>query len=176
MKRNIMWMMVGTLFLAPLSAYANSMEGQCAARNGYGMMAHHREGQCPIAGGVLKKARFLLEHRSDLGLTDAQVKTIEDLKLQVEKDVVRQKAEQRVFKLDLKSKLHQDKIDVEGTNAMIDQNFSSLSAAAKSNVEVYAKLKETLTVEQKAKIKEIWKNKKAEFAKNCAGHFGKMGA
>ena len=111
--------------------------------------------QCPIMGKFMKKAHFLLEHKSDIGLTDDQVKTLKELKLQMEKDSIRQRADMKTFLLDLKSKLAEDKVDVEGASALIDENFSTVSAAAKSNLATYAKLKSLLTPDQMTKMKAL---------------------
>jgi len=105
------------------------------------------------------KAHVLLENQKELGLTDDQVKTIKNLKLQVEKDEIRQNADRETFMLDLKSKLHEDKIDVEGAKALIDKNYLAAASAAKSNLDAYAQLKNTLTPAQEAKIKELWEKK-----------------
>src|SRR5439155_47780 len=92
---------------------------------------------------------------SSIGLTDDQVKAIKDLKLQMEKDSIRQSADMQTFMLDLQSKLGEDKVDVEGSNALIDKGFASASASAKSNLEAYAKLKGLLAPEQITKIKTL---------------------
>jgi hypothetical protein len=122
--------------------------------------------QCPITDKFMKKAHFLLEHKSDMGLTDNQVKTLKELKLQMEKDSIRQNADRETFLLDLKSKLAEDKVNVEGANALIDENFATASAAAKSNLANYAKLKSLLTPDQVTKMKalheQMEKNEKEE--------------
>jgi hypothetical protein len=100
-----------------------------------------------------------LENKSEVGLTDDQVTTIKGLKLQMEKDSIRQSADMKNFELDLKSKLSEDKVDVDGTNALIDQNFTSASAAAKSNLATYAKLKSLLSPDQITKMKALYEQK-----------------
>jgi Spy/CpxP family protein refolding chaperone len=154
------------LFMSTL-AYANGPmdehqmgKGTCSVKGGQGHMGRGCcQGQCPVAGKVLKKAHMALEHRADLGLTDDQVKTISDLKLKVEKDGVAQNAEKETFMLDLSAKLKEDTVDVAGIDALIDKNFASMSTAIKSNVDAYAKLKSVLTPEQQKKLKELWGDK-----------------
>ncbi len=158
MKRKLGLMVFLGTFLFFSSAYANS-EGDFHGGHGYGM-AGHKEGQCPVVGQLTKKAHFLLENKTELGLTDDQVKTIKALKLQVEKDGIRQNADRETFLLDLRSKLGEDKIDVEGTNVLIDKSFASMADSTKSDVAAYAKLKSTLTPEQVTKMKELLNSKK----------------
>ena len=150
---------------------AQAREGE--VREHGGMCGHHRgmmgkmdkgegKNQCPVVDAFTKKTHFLLEHKTDLALTEDQTKAIKALKLEVEKDSLRQNAEAGVFVLDLRSKLAEDKIDVAGTDAIIDKSFADMAQATKSNVDAYAKLKDTLTPEQLAKMKDIWKNKETE--------------
>ena len=120
------------------------------------------QNQCPVANKFMMKAHFLLEHKADIGLTDDQVKTIKDLKLQVEKDSIQQGADMKTFKLDLDSKLAEDKVDVEGTNALIDKGFAGASASAKSNLSAYAKLKAVLTPDQLTKMKVLHERMKKD--------------
>jgi hypothetical protein len=111
--------------------------------------------QCPIADKFMMKAHLLLENKSEIGLTDDQVKAIKGLKLQMEKDSIRQSADMKTFILDLQSKLSEDKVDVDRTNALIDQNFTAASVAAKSNLAAYAKLKGLLSPDQITKMKAL---------------------
>ena len=112
-----------------------------------------------IADKFMMKAHFLLENKSDVGLTDDQVKTIKELKLQMEKDSIRQSADMKTFILDIQSKLAEDKVNVEGANALIDQNVAAASVAAKSNLAAYAKLKSLLTPDQMTKMKALHEQK-----------------
>ena len=138
---------------------------------GSSAFAHDRggsqcESQCPIANKFMMKSHFLLENKSEIGLTDDQVKTIKELKLEAEKDSIMQAAGMKTFMLDLQSKLSEDKVDVEGTSALIDKGFASASAGAKSNLAAYAKLKGLLTPDQMVKMKALHekmeKNEKEE--------------
>ena len=151
--------LVGMTLLCNPSAYANEK-----GKHGSGEENCRRGGnQCPVAGKLEMKSHFLLEHKADLALTDDQVKTIKDIKLQAEKDGAQQEADGKVFMIGLKTKLHEDKIDVDGANALIDKSFASMQASVKSSVASYARLQSLLTPEQAAKVKEIWKNKKGSW-------------
>ena len=156
--------LTASLFLS-VPVFAHEMSG------GYGGGSHHQgmrdsnQDQCPVGAKVARKLQFLLKNEKELGLTQEQIKAIRDLKLQFEKDSVRQNADKQTFMLDLKSKLEEDKIDVGGTNALIDKGFASMAASTKSNLEAYAKLKSTLTADQSAKMKEMKKEWKQSFKK-----------
>jgi Spy/CpxP family protein refolding chaperone len=120
------------------------------------------QSQCPIANKFMMKAHFLLENKGDIGLTDDQVKTIKDLQLQMEKDSIRQGADMKTFMLDLDSKLAEDKVNVEGTSALIDKSSAAAIASAKSNLDAYAKLKGLLTPDQVTKMKALHEKKEKE--------------
>ena len=156
MMKKIMFLLVlgMTVFLGATVASASFWGGKCKGKE-CPMKMDKEHCQCPIADKFMMKADFLLEHKSEVGLTDDQVKTIKDLKLQMGKDTIRQSADMKTFELDLKSKLAEDKVDVDGTNALIDKNFATALAAAKSNLATYAKLKDLLNPGQITTMKAL---------------------
>ena len=157
MKKNGLLLVLSGIFLMTAAmAYADCSMGKACHR----MKEKQSENQCPIVAKVLKKSHALLEHKSDLALTDDQVKSIKEITLQSEKDSATQGAEMKIFMLELQSKLHEDKVDVDGVKALIDKNFPSFAASAKTNVESYAKLQNVLTPEQIQKAKGFMKEGK----------------
>ena len=165
MKKMMFLLVLGTAVLFSTTAFAHAWGGPCEGKECYTGM-HKEQGQCPIAGKFMMKAHFLLENKTDIGLSDDQVKAIKELKLQMEKDNIRQNADEETFMLDLKSKLAEDKVDVEGAGALIDQNSAAVAVAAKSNLAAYAKLKGLLGPDQIKKMKALYeqmeKNEKEE--------------
>ncbi len=116
--------------------------------------------QCPIVARLMKKSDFLLHYSSELALTPEQVQTIKDIRQQAEKDEAQQAEAMKAFMEELETGLKQDKVDVAGLEALIDQTMTGFSSGAKSGVQAYAKLKGVLTEEQVAKVKSIHQNKK----------------
>ena len=153
-KKLIFVLFFGTAVLLSSAVYAHSWGGDSKGKE-CPMKMDKEHCQCPIADKFMRKAGFLLEYKSDIGLTDAQVKAIKELKLRMEKDNILQGAGMKTFMLDLQSKLSEDKVDVDGAKALIDKNFTEASAGAKSNLEAYAKLKGLLSSEQIAKMKAL---------------------
>ena len=156
MKKMVFLLVLGMAAFLSSTAYAHFWNGKHEGKE-CSMKMDKEHCQCPITEKFMKKVQFLLENKSDIGLTNDQVKTIKDLKLQMEKDSIRQSADMKTFMLDLKSKLSEDKVDVEGGNTLIDQNFAAASAAAKSDLAAYAKLKSLLTPDQMTKMKALHK-------------------
>ena len=165
MKKMMFLLVLGTAVFLSSTASAHFWNGKCKGKE-CPLKTEKECCQCPITDKFMKKAHFLLEQKSEVGLTDDQVKTIKELKLQMEKDSIRQSADKKTFMLDLQSKLSEDKVDIEGANTLIDQNFAAASAAAKSNLATYAKLKSLLNPDQIKKMKtlheQMEKKEKAE--------------
>lgn len=103
------------------------------------------------------KAHFLIENQEKIGLTEDQIKTIKALKTDVMKNLLRQEAEIEVLAIDVQAKLWEDPVNVEETNKIIDQKYELKKAKTKSLVEAFAKLKGTLTEDQKNAMKAVWK-------------------
>ena len=120
------------------------------------------------------KAHMILMNKEELGLSDKQVATIKDLKLKTKKDVIRKKAEIDVLALDIKAAMYGDAIDTEAVNELIDKKYELKKEKAKSLVAACATLKDTLTDDQKAKMKDLYKNCKKQMTQG--GMKGKMGA
>jgi hypothetical protein len=115
---------------------------------------------CPLADKFFDKAHFFLDNWEEIGLSEDQVKTIKMMKMDVKKQMVKAKADMEIMMIDMKVKLMEPKVNVEGINAMIDQGSAAWSAGAKQTVQAYAKLKAVLSEDQMAKAKSIWMKKK----------------
>jgi hypothetical protein len=162
MKKTIALLSVLTFALvltAPV--YANHEESCPAGKHDCdgGKSECGEGGGCPITAKFMKKAGFILDNKEALSLSEDQEKAVKALKLEVEKTSVRQGADMQIFMLDVMGKINEEPIDVEGTNALIDKGSAGMSESVKSVVAAYAKLKDTLTPEQKAKAKELWSKK-----------------
>ena len=100
------------------------------------------------------KAHWMLENKTTLGLTDEQVNTIKALKMEMKKKQIRESAEMQIAMMDMKTKLKENPVDVEGLNKMIDQGMAAMTQSAKENVQAYSKLKAMISDDQWKKLKE----------------------
>ncbi|MBI4398786.1 MAG: hypothetical protein HY586_06645 [Candidatus Omnitrophica bacterium] len=146
MNKNKMW---AAGFLAV--ALATGIPSSYAFHGSYG----ERSGSEDLAGKFFYKACGVLSQREALGLSDEQVNTLKNLKLDIQKNLIRQGAEIKILELELVSKLHNTPIDTGAVNKLIDQKYDLKKAVNKELVNAYAKLKSTLTEEQWAKFKEL---------------------
>jgi hypothetical protein len=142
---------------AALPVYANHGGGCSYGRGGYG---HGKGGG--LEGKFFHKAHLFLMLQEELGLSDDQAQSIKDLKLEMKKNYVRQKAEIKVLKLDIHSKLKADKVDAGEVQKLIDQKYAAKAAMAKSFVDAYLKLKGTLNDKQLETLKTLKKQWKEQ--------------
>ena len=107
-----------------------------------------------------RKAHFMLENSDELGLSDEQTGKIIQLKIETKKNLIRQEADIAIAAIDIKSKLMEDKIDVDAVKPLIDKKYAYKKAKAHSLVDSFSKLKATLTDEQRQNLHRLWKSKK----------------
>ena len=159
--------LLGVAFLSGFffagNAWANHEGSQCPSGGDHQMCgksgSEDVDYPCPIVDKAMKKAHFYLENWEEIGLSEEQVDSIKGIKLWFKKQMVRGQADMEIMMLDMKAKLGEENIDVEGLNAMIDEGMAGMAKSAKASVEAYAKLRAILTPDQIAKAKEIWKKK-----------------
>ena len=111
------------------------------------------------------KSHFLLENAEQLALTEKQQEEIQNLKLEVKKSLIKQEAEVEVVELDIAQRVHGKVIDTEAVNKLIDQKFELKKTELKFIVESMAKLKQILSDEQYAKMKELFSQGKGVWKK-----------
>ena len=104
---------------------------------------------------VLGKMHFAMANKEELALSEDQYQKIKALKIDIKKNLIKRKAEIDLLAIDLKSKLSEDTVDVEGANNLIDQKYELKKAKAKALVGSYVTFMDILTDEQKQKLKKI---------------------
>ena len=164
MKRTLPLLTILSLLLLPAVALAGHHGGSCDAKSGCptskcssGGQGDCGESACPIAGKILKKAEFFLDNADEIGLSKEQIKQIKDIQHTTKKDAIFGEAGMKAFYLDMKAKLHEEKVDVEGMNKLIDDATAEMTKGAKKSVQSYAELKAVLSEEQMTKAKAVWK-------------------
>lgn len=108
---------------------------------------------------IFKKMHIALKEKAELGLSDAQLEKIIDLKVSAKKDYTMKKAEIKNTKLDLKVQLMKDEIDIRKVNSLIDKKYDIKAQKAKALIEAYVELKDVLSEKQMDQLKEIYKKK-----------------
>lgn len=103
-----------------------------------------------------RKAHFIMSNQAALGLSDEQIKAIEDLKLQTQTTSIQQKADAETVALGLMAALKASEVDSRRVDRLIEKQYAVKQEKAKTYANAYITLKGTLTVAQKAQMKELW--------------------
>lgn len=101
------------------------------------------------------KAKFILSHAEELGLSEEQKTGIEDLKYTAKKELIRQNADVEILALDIKRLLKERAINTEEVNKLIDQKYELKKEKAKYLVGVMAQLKQSLSDDQYQQMKDL---------------------
>jgi Spy/CpxP family protein refolding chaperone len=112
-----------------------------------------------------KKVKKIYLYQVELNVTDEQLDQIHDLKIALKKDLIRKKAEMDIIKVDIRSMLREDEVDVGSVNKLVDQKYEIKKTKMKKVVEAYAKLKKILSKEQMDKLKDISRDQKKMYMK-----------
>jgi len=129
---------------------------------GFGWQEHKRS---DIASSFFHKAGFLMREKESMGLSEDQVQSIRNLKLEAVKSLIRNKADIKIFDLDIRSQLHQEKPDVAAIQKLIDSKYEAKKAFDKSMVDALVKLQAVPNDKQQ----EALKNLKKEHMKKMFG-------
>ncbi|MFC1548813.1 Spy/CpxP family protein refolding chaperone [Candidatus Omnitrophota bacterium] len=106
---------------------------------------------------IFYKAKFMLKNEDELELSDKQVDKIKEIKFATKRELVTKSAEIGLVKIDIKEKLHEDKVNVAGINPLIDKKYELKKEKAKYLVKQYAALKGVLTDKQLDEMKGLWR-------------------
>ncbi len=106
------------------------------------------------------KVQKIYFYQDELKVSDEQLDQIMDLKFALKKDLIQREADIDVIKVDIRSLLYEDQIDVNAINKLIEQKYEIKKAKFKKIVGAYAKLKKVLTKEQMDKLKDIFRDQK----------------
>ncbi len=112
------------------------------------------------------KAMVMLKNEEELGLSEKQVETIKKLKIDTKKDLIRKNAEIDVLALDIKMEMYKDSMDTAAVNKLVDKKYDIKKEKTKAIIAACAELKDTLTKDQKSKLKDIIKQCKKDMAKD----------
>ncbi len=156
-KISMIALMIG-LFALTTPLFAHSHKKECSTSEHESCERREKScSKCPIANAIMKASCFLTKNASEIGLNDEQLKKIKSIAMETKKEAILGQAQMKVMCMDLSSKLCEEKLDVEGINAMIDQGSAGWAAAGKKTLKNYADLRAILTPEQMAKAKELCK-------------------
>lgn len=98
---------------------------------------------------------FMLRHREELQLSDEQVKALEALRSDFQKEAVRRSAEIRVAELELQELLREDPVDLGKVEAKVRQIEALRAEHRLSRIKTIERGKALLTPEQRRKLESL---------------------
>lgn len=113
-----------------------------------------------MEGKFYKKAMLMIANQEELGLSDAEVKKIKELKVAIKKDLITKKAEIDLIAIDIKAAMWEDMVEIDSVNTLIDRKYELKKQKAKSLVAACVALKGMLTKEQIKLLKGLCKKGK----------------
>ncbi len=102
-----------------------------------------------------KKAYMAISYADELKIADTQLIKIKALKSKLKKSTIMKEAEINVLALEISDELGEEKIDLDSVNKLLDRKYELKKQLAKELVEAYVELREILTEEQMAKMKDL---------------------
>ena len=134
----------GWVLIAPIEANA------CKMHKG-----HDDYNSGDIEGKFFHKVYFILSESGQLQLSEDQMIKIQKIKMDAKKELIMKQAETKIASIDIMMKLGDDPVDVDLINRLVDKKFEFKKAESNAVVKAFAKLIETLTPEQKTKLKDL---------------------
>lgn len=120
--------------------------------------------------------KMLYWHRDSLKITEEQMDQIKDIKKAATKKLIKLRADKDIVKVDLKSEMWEEMIDVDRVNDLIEQKYSIKTTTSKVYVQAVADIQQVLNEEQRKMAKHIAIQKKMghghSHAKSCCGKCG----
>jgi len=104
------------------------------------------------AGPERPLVTYMLDHRSDLALTPAQVEELERIRSDFQKEAIKLDADQRVAEMDVASFLRTDPVDIGRVEARIREAERLKADFRVGRVRAIERAKAQLTPEQRAKL------------------------
>jgi Spy/CpxP family protein refolding chaperone len=104
------------------------------------------------AGPERPLVTYMLDHRSDLALTPAQVEELERIRSDFQKEAIKVDADQRVAEMDVASSLRADPVDIGRVEAKIREAERLKADFRVGRVRAIERAKAQLTPEQRAKL------------------------
>ena len=103
-----------------------------------------------------KKVHVLFENLESMKLTDEQSAKIKKLKLDTKKAIILKDAEIEVKKLDIKSAMFEDMVDLGAINTLIDQKYELKKQKDKAATSALIELNSILTKQQQGMLKSFF--------------------
>ena len=100
---------------------------------------------------------LMLRNREKLGLSDEQVRRMEQLRTEFEKESIRKDADRRVAEMDLDALVNAPSVDMAKVEAKVREIEKQRADLRVARIRAIEKAKEQLTADQRKKLQEVLK-------------------
>ena len=133
----------------------------------YSKPTHDTRGMCGGRGGEWgfpgkshSNAGLIMKNAEELGLSAEQKEIIEKGKYDMKRNMIKTKAEIDLISLDISNELGKEDVNADAVKALIDKKYQLKAQKEKDLLGWYVQLNNTLTPEQKEKLKTLRKDMK----------------
>jgi Spy/CpxP family protein refolding chaperone len=130
--------------------YAQTSGGMGGMMGMHGMMK-----DCPMMGAMAQGPRAALEHRKELGLSDAQVKRLEALAEQGRPDHARMMQQMRAIHQEIRQATSGDQFNEAAVRAAFDRMGKLHTEMGVAMLRTQHQTRQVLTAEQRARLQEL---------------------
>jgi len=141
--RSIIWAAAGLLILA-----SNTYAG------------HGHSESSGLSDKFYHKYDFLMSHKEEIGLTDPQTKTLDELKFQLKRKTIETEAKQELAMVEVWQELNQDKPDMAKVDNAINAKYAAKAEAARAQAAALVDLTSLLDENQRTAMKKIGRQEK----------------
>jgi Spy/CpxP family protein refolding chaperone len=124
-----------------------------------------RPGNCPAAwqaGKTWAQKRHhhyrMVQSLRQLNLTDTQKTAIHEIRISAKKNMIQERADLKIAKIELGEQLHKDSVDMSVVEAQLKKIESLRTAMKLDAIKARAEIKNKLTPEQRKKLAELMQN------------------
>jgi len=156
--RSIIWAAAGLLILA-----SNTYAG------------HGHSESSGLSDKFYHKYDFLMSHKEEIGLTDPQTKTLDELKFQLKRKTIETEAKQELAMVEVWQELNQDKPDMAKVDNAINAKYAAKAEAARAQAAALVDLTSLLDENQRTAMKKIGRQEKGASYKEATQRADKIG-
>ena len=178
MRKSLMSIFFGFIFISALALNANAQMPGCMDGSGGGMpggkmecMEHQGMDMMQGMGGMqgcgmmMEDDHPMLKHIMDLGLDEKQKEAFKALRSRTMKDMIKKRADKQIAGVELRDLLGKDVVDMKAVEASAKKNESLRTEMFLTHIRAHEEMKSILTPEQRKRLKDMMAGRGAGCAK-----------
>lgn len=167
-------LILGLVFSLPVLSQAGGHASGSSCEKKCSKSSSDYKSKCKV-DKLKKKFMFVWENKEALNLSQDQLNKLKELKRSATKDLIRQSADAKVVKVDLKSEMWEPTIDLNKVNVLVEQKYDAKKKVALTYVKAIADMRNILTEQQRHMLIEMKTAKYLgkDYSKSCDKSYDK---